>query len=169
MTTALNEQTINAKNDNPLLTSLHEIAQPADISWMPQTLGWQLLLLLCFAYLLYRVYLVVKKYLSNAYRRAALSELQGIGNEEEEIKKIPLILRRTALYGYKRADVAPQLGQAWEQWLDAQCQGCDFAGTHRGLLSQLAYAKQPNMKTSQIDAIKAQAMLWVKNHRGEHD
>ena len=106
-----NETLLAIKNENPLLTSLHEIAQPAEIDWLPQTLGWQLLLLLFFTYLLYRVYLVIKKYLSNAYRRAAitahLAELQLNLDENSQLKKIPLILRKTALYGYPRLQVAP--------------------------------------------------------------
>ncbi len=168
----INEKLLAAKPDNPLLTSLHEIAQPAEINWLPQTLGWQLLVLLFFTYLLYRVYLVIKKYLSNAYRRAALShlaELQLTLDESSELKKIPLILRKTALYGYPRLQVAPHLDNSWELWLDKECQGSDFSGQHRGVLSQLAYAKQPKLSTQQIQAIKEQAMFWVKNHRGAHD
>ena len=158
-----------ASNSTPLLSSLNEISAPTQISWFPQTLGWQLLFLLFFCYLLYRIYLLIKKYVGNAYRRAAHYEMQLISTEPDNLKKIPLILRRTALYAYPRKLVSPQIGNDWEQWLDQECHGCDFSTQHSGVLSELAYAKQPKLSEEQIQALKSQVMLWIKSHRGEHD
>jgi hypothetical protein len=165
------EQMFTPKDANPVLSTLHEIAAPADINWWPQTLGWQLLMLLVICYLLYRVYLRVDNYISNAYRRAAMIELMACADEAEDYEQISKILRRTALYAFDRKQVAPLIGSDWESWLDLQCKGCDFSGEFKGMLSQLAYApssilSQSTMTSEKLSSFKSHIIFWVKNHRG---
>jgi hypothetical protein len=159
---------IPPKDANPLLSSMHEIATPTDIDWWPQTLGWQLLLLLAFAYLLYRLYLIIGKYISNAYRRAAMIELMSCSDKATDLEQVCKILRRTALYAFDRKQVAPLVGKDWEHWLDQQCKGTDFSGKHQGILSQLAYAPQASIESEKLAAFKSQVVFWVKNHRGNY-
>lgn len=169
MSEAIEKMIAQQQQDNPLLSSLHEISLPADISWWPQTVGWQCLLLLLVGYLLYRLALIVRRYQHNAYRRAARLALLQLSTEQHDLALIPQILRRTALYAYQRQLVSPLIGQHWELWLDQQCKGVDFSGVHRGILDQLAYAKQANCSTEQIEAFKLQVLQWVKHHRGQYD
>lgn len=167
------EKVFTPKDANPALSSLHEISAPTDIDWMPQTLGWQLLLLLAFCYLLYRLYLRVDKYISNAYRRAAMVELTACADSPEDYERISKILRRTALYAFDRQQVAPLIGTEWESWLDKQCKGTDFSGEFTGVLSQLAYAPhsvdtQSAGSQAKLSSFKSQVTLWVKQHRGHY-
>ncbi|KGJ94128.1 DUF4381 domain-containing protein [Colwellia psychrerythraea] len=167
------ENIFTPKDANPVLTSLHEISAPSGINWMPQTLGWQLLLLLAFCYLLYRLYLQIKRYISNAYRRAAIVELDACAESSEGYEKVSKILRRTALYAFERNQVAPLIGADWESWLDKQCKGTDFSGEFKGLLSQLAYAphsfdSQPAISPDKLSSFKSQVAIWVKHHRGHY-
>ena len=166
------ETIFTPKDGNPALTSLHEISMPADINWLPQTIGWQVILLLVICYLLYRIYLRVDKYISNAYRRAALIELTACGDEAADFERISKILRRTALYAFDRTQVAPLIGEKWETWLDQQATGTDFSGELKGLLSQLAYAPptsiQSGLSAEKLSLFKSQAVLWVKSHRGHY-
>jgi hypothetical protein len=179
------EQLVTPKEGNPMLSSLREIPTPADINWWPQTLGWQLLLLLAFCYLLYRVYGVFQKYISNAYRRAALAELMLIDidegsaelsqlsqpqlSEPSELSKIPHIIRKTALYAYDRKQVAPLIGKEWEHWLDQQCEHVSFSSNYSGLLAHLTYSDQIQISREQLLGLKSQVATWIKNHRGNHD
>lgn len=164
ITTLMSEQSAN-----PMLAPLKEINAPADISWWPQTLGWQLLLAAFCTYLLYRVALLVRRYRNNAYRRAALVELTNINIKQSELVLMPQILRSTALYAFERQQVSPLIGTEWEQWLDEQCQGTDFAGYFKGMLDQLAFSPKPNLSSEQLTELKSQVLFWVKNHRGKYD
>lgn len=160
---------ITPDNSNTALESLREIGAPADISWLPQTLGWQLLLLALFCYLLYRLYLRFKRYMHNAYRRAAIIALADVSEENQNLDQLPLILRRTALYGYKRKDVAPLTNHDWEVWLDKQCANCQFSTQYSGLLNQLSYQASPPTSTADITGLKLLIIHWIKHHRGGHD
>lgn len=163
------ESLITEKPGNPLLSSLREINVPADISWWPQTLGWQLILLLICAYLLYRVGLMLRRYNNNAYRRGAQAELLKLADELGHLQLMPQILRSTALYAFERDQVAPIIGHKWEQWLDLQCKGSDFSGKYKGLLDQLTYSAQPNIANEQLSAFKLHILFWLKHHRGKYD
>ena len=165
--TATNSITPN--QSNPLLKGFSEVSAPADISWMPQTLGWQLVLLLIVSYLLYRVYLIAKRHIANAYRRAAMLALVQLGDETSDLQKIPQLLRRTALYAYDRELVTPLIGQDWENWLDTQCKGSAFTSTCPGILNQLAYAPEVEIEQAKLMTLKQQVAHWIKNHRGQHD
>ncbi|TRX54936.1 DUF4381 domain-containing protein [Thalassomonas sp. M1454] len=160
---------ITPNQANPLLKGFSEVAAPAEVSWLPQTLGWQLVLLLIVSYLLYRVYLIAKRYIANAYRRAALVKLLQLGDEATDVQKIPQLLRRTALYAYDRELVTPLIGNDWEQWLDQECKGATFAANCPGILNQLAYAPDIAIEPSKLVVFKQQVAHWIKNHRGQHD
>lgn len=160
---------IAPNQSNPLLKGFSEVAAPADISWLPQTLGWQIILLLIISYLLYRVYLIAKRYIGNAYRRGALLQLVQLGDDVADIQKIPQLLRRTALYAFDRELVTPLIGSDWELWLDNQCPGAQFTKNCPGILNQLAYAPELNLEPSKLLIFKQQVAHWITNHRGQHD
>lgn len=167
------EKVFTPKDANPVLSSLHEIIAPTGINWMPQTLGWQIVLLLVFCFLLYRLYLHIDRYISNAYRRAAIVELNACAESSEDYERVSKILRRTALYAFDRKQVASLIGADWESWLDKQCKGSDFSGEFKGLLSQLAYAPhsvdtQSTISQDKLSSFKSQVTVWVKHHRGHY-
>lgn len=157
------------KVNNPALGMLQDISPPADISWWPQTTGWQLIALLIFCYVLYLGYLRFAKYMSNAYRRVALSELETLTIDEHSAKKLPQLLRRVALYGYQRTLVTPFTGREWESWLDQQCSGADFTGKYQGLLAQLAYSQQTTLSPEHMTEFSHHIKHWIKHHRGQND
>jgi len=157
------------KHANPLLTDLIESPRPSDISWVPTTIAWKILLLLGLGMVLYRIYLLWLKYLRNAYRRSALKELLSLGQEEQDLRKIPLVLRRTALYAYSRRTVASLSAHSWEDWLDTQVLTSDFSGRHKGMINALAYAPLSSIEQEKIKDFKNHVIQWVRLHRGEYD
>ncbi|MEW6996207.1 DUF4381 domain-containing protein [Colwelliaceae bacterium BS250] len=157
-----------ASSEQSPLAKLHEISPPEDISWLPQTLGWQLILLCIVAYSLYRVYLMYDKWLKNAYRREAISYLNSLGSEPADIVQIPVIIKRAALYGFNREEVAQLGGKDWESWLDKNCHGVSFSSQLTGVLSHLAYSPKPSISKEQLDELKSQVSTWVSNHGGHY-
>lgn len=157
-----------ASSQQSPLSKLHEIPVPKDISWLPQTLGWQLILLSVVGYGLYKVYLAYDKWLKNAYRREAVNYLNSLGSEPADLIQIPVIIKRAALYGFNRAEVSQLGGKDWENWLDKQCSGVNFSGQLTGVLSHLAYSPKPTISKAQLAELKTQVTTWVNNHRGHY-
>ncbi|WP_171180451.1 DUF4381 domain-containing protein [Ruegeria sp. HKCCD8929] len=112
----MNETEIPA--DTSLVELLDQLVVPelpAPISMVPQTMGWPIVgavLVLLLTYALWRWFRV---YRANAYRRAALAELAGAGDDPAQVARI---LRRAALAGFDRRDVAGLRGRDWIAFLE---------------------------------------------------
>ncbi|MGO6985758.1 DUF4381 domain-containing protein [Rhizobium leguminosarum] len=108
------------------LRSLHDIVVPAPVSWWPQTWGWAVVAaLLVFAALLVTLRRI-KRYRANAYRREALTLLEGVADKlqhpatrPDAIRELAEVLKRTALAAWPRDEVASLSGDGWVRFLDA--------------------------------------------------
>lgn len=112
------------------LRSLHDIAVPEPVSWVPQTWGWGvlaaamavMLVLLCLRWTL--------RYRANAYRREALLLLTAIEgrlrlpeSRQEGVRELGELLKRTALAAWSREEVASLSTADWVRFLDAHDDG----------------------------------------------
>jgi len=153
------------------LRSLKDIVEPAPISWMPQTWGWlALALLLMLAAVLFalRAY---RRYRANAYRRAALAVLAGIGEEMRNpltrahaVQSLASLLKQTALAAWPREEVAPLSGAAWVNFLKAH-----DATLARGLalaLDDLEYrdAATAGLPSNIGEDLVTAARTWIERH-----
>ena len=103
--------------DAASLDRLHDLAPPPEVSWWPMAPGWYVvsgILLLVVLLVLYRFW---RHWKANAYRRAALRELNSL----DDATAIAALLRRTALVIAPRSRIAGKTGTAWLAWLAAQC------------------------------------------------
>ncbi|NEI05676.1 DUF4381 family protein [Rhizobium leguminosarum] len=108
------------------LRSLYDIAMPAPVSWWPQTWGWAVVAaLLAFAALLV-ILRRIKRYRANAYRREALTLLEGVADKlrhpatrPDAIRELAEVLKRTALGAWPREEVASLSSDGWVRFLDA--------------------------------------------------
>lgn len=133
---------------NYLLEGIVETAAPQNISFWPQTVAWQLIFLLLFLYSLKKIYQHWKRYQNNAYRREALTWLANCSlTNEEDIRQLPTLLRKTALLandisrqyqskplGFdtatnRRYEITKLTGISWAQWLDKHCPKSRFSQT----------------------------------------
>ncbi|RJG42131.1 DUF4381 domain-containing protein [Motilimonas pumila] len=179
MTTNTGLAPLQPENVNPLMASLSEPSLPDSISWMPNAPGWYCLLFLLFCLLLHRIYLRVQTYIANTYRRAALVELEQLSlesltGERASLERLPQLLRRTALYAYPRAEIAPLTGIDWEKWLDQHCTKRPFSSGFSkselsGVLAQLAYSPAASLTEEKRKAIMENVALWIKHHEVSHD
>lgn len=142
------------------LRTLHDIAVPPPVSWLPQTWGWGLLaalLLLGFAILLYRW---AKRYQRNAYRREALRVLETISSKAQAAD-VAELLKRTALSAWPRTDVAALSGGQWVAFLEGHSPeplGSDL----KAFLASREY--QPDQHVNDMPVIVTQARLWIERH-----
>ena len=105
-----------------LLDLLHDIVRPDPVAWTPQTIGWTIV----GAWLLVAILLIawnrIRKWRRNRYRREALAMLNRIGAQADASSsavagQVALLIKRTALVAYPRAEVANLYGSQWATFL----------------------------------------------------
>ena len=114
---------------NPQSIELRDIRYPSEIDWWPMAPGWWLVLILIVTLLFVVILKLYQKYNENRARRAALSWLKSIQNDnvirsatKELTKTLSTLLRRTMLAYLPRNEVANLVGDRWLDFLD---QGLD--------------------------------------------
>ncbi|GAA3098637.1 DUF4381 domain-containing protein [Rhizobium viscosum] len=152
------------------LRSLHDIAVPPPVSWLPQTWGWAALAALL-AIAVLAVFLVwLRRYRRNAYRREALRLLDGIEADirnperrEKGVHELSELLKRTALAAWPRSDVAALTGRAWLKRMDSR--GTDDALTR--LLDDLEYhdgAAIAALPPDSANELMLDSRRWIRRH-----
>ena len=140
--------------NNLTLNDLYDIIVPEPASWWPPAPGFWILLLAfitVFAVLLIRW---LKKNRKNAYRRAAMRELEQANTAPE----IAAILRRTALVAYSRETVASLHGADWFQWLEKT------AGIQMPESAIIAMNKIYSNNPSAPEALRSYTSEWIRKH-----
>lgn len=141
-----------------LMDRLVEPAEPAPVSMMPETAGWTILaaiLALVLAWLVWRGW---HRWQANAYRRAALAELDEAGDDPVAVAAI---LRRTALAAWPREQIASLSGKDWLRFLDAT----GGEGFVEGVGAALADAPYRVEKGHPVAGLGTIAARWVRAHR----
>lgn len=160
--------------DNPAsLENLNDIVMPADVGWWPLAGGWYALAAVVIILLAWYIIKSVKDWKANAYRRAALAELQSLvdnaGDQDSRaagLRKLPALLKRTALSVYPREDVAALSGDDWFRFLNSKVSKPSFSPQAFDLLNRVAYTTGDltdigdDAVRSLVDACKS----WLKHH-----
>ena len=84
---------------NQDLSRLHDIALPEPVSWMPQTIGWLVLLGLMVVLGAWLTFTMYRRHKANRYRRLALLELAQIAAafDERDMRAKSLVQSRTLI------------------------------------------------------------------------
>lgn len=136
------------------LSDLHDIVMPEPASaWPPAPGVWVVsgLILLIAGMLFFRWF---KTYRKNAYRRAALAELEQAGS----VAEMGEILRRTAIQAFGREAVIELQGEAWFQWLEAQ------PGLQIPEKVRRAWRSIYSSRAADSEALRDYVGKWVREH-----
>jgi hypothetical protein len=158
------------------LRELHDVVVPSQVSLMPATVAWGVVLatlLLAAAYWGWRWW---RRWQRDSYRRDALGELSAIearlGSSETRaaaLAALPTLAKRVALCASPRAEIASLSGEAWLSALDTSWPGTGFAEGAGRLLPTLAYAPGAEL-AALTDAEIAQCVTllreWIVRHHG---
>lgn len=139
------------------LDRLHDIVLRPAVAWWPLAPGWYVLLaviLLVAALLGWRIW---KRWQANAYRRAALRELQAL----HDAPAIAELLRRTALAVVPRHVVAAKTGASWADWIARQSSEA-MSPEVRELLTAGIYGRPATDRD--VDALRDFARGWIARH-----
>ena len=116
------------------LAELRDIHQPGMIETWPPALGWWILAGLgVLAFLALCIWLY-RRWRANRYRREAIRELQSLhsnwqadSDDHAYLLALQSLLKRVALTGFPREDVASLTGEAWVQFLDQSTGSHEFS------------------------------------------
>lgn len=157
------------------LDRLHDLATPEPVSWMPQTAGWYVLLLLAVIGLLWFAGRLVRLWKANRYRTAALAELAQIEelarkpeSRSEALTGLPVLVKRTALSFAGRTQVAALHGGHWLRFLDSCMGGTEFTQGPGRLLIDLSYLPADRLAALEADDVAGLLTLvrrWISRHR----
>lgn len=154
-------------NPQDPLANLHPLREPPPIGWWPPAPGWWLLAALALVMLLVLVFMLWRRYRANAYRRAALKQLQHLQQVHDQhsddlqfITQTNALLKSVALVAYPRREVAASSGQQWLAFLNSKLVK---ARPFPEAFVSAAYCKDtPDVSVGQL-YLTAQA--WIKQHK----
>ncbi len=154
------EEELKGLNLVDLYDKLIQPEAPVPISLWPQTVGWlwlgaAVVILSALAFWRWRAWRQ-----ASAYRRAALVALKDAGEDPAAIADV---LRRAALCGFPRAQVAQLYGADWLAFLDGVAQGTRFGTSDAGR----ALAAAPYRPQAPQPDLPAMAETWIRTHRQE--
>jgi hypothetical protein len=143
--------------DPASLDRLRDIAEPDPVSWWPLAPGWWLMLAVITIAVVFFAVRFCRKWQANAYRRAALRELESSTTAAE----IHRLLKRTALAAFPRGQVASLSGQAWCDWL-GQTAAMEVPPAAAQTMTVGVYQDaQPN----ELGEALRVAAYWIKHHQ----
>jgi len=160
--------------DPTSLQNLNNIVLPEAIGWWPLAVGWYFLFGLLLIMLTWFAYASIRRWSNNRYRRAALQQLQLLaddiqttGKRDASLRQIPVLLKRTALSVYPRAQLASLTGKDWHDFLNSKVSKPSFPEPTANLLDEISYSVGD---LSKVDAQAADDLLrashhWLKHHR----
>lgn len=143
-----------------LLDALAPITPPADIAMTPQTPAWAVLALGAFGGLSALVLWAMRRHRATAYRRAGLAALRNTGDDPA---RIAIVLRRTALAAFPRAQVAGLHGRDWVAFLTVTAPG---AGMQNEACAT-ALIEGPFRPVPPNPDLTARAAVWIRTHRAQ--
>jgi hypothetical protein len=144
--------------NGPDLSQLHDFYQPLPSSWVPQTIGWYVLLALLFAGALFLIVRALRRWLRDRYRRDALREIEAAAPAQ-----LSEILKRAAMVRWPRPKVASLTGKDWTDFL-ADSSGLDAFRSAPGDRIESVALSSSALATADRNRLKQLAADWVKLH-----
>lgn len=164
-----NASTLDPMTETALRT-MRDIVTPTPVSWLPQTWGWGLLAGIILALLATWVFIALRRYRRNAYRREALRILETIQADmatperrSDGVRKISALLKQTALAAWPRESVAAITLDRWTAFLRGSVNGKE----EQSLTSALALeyrASGEALSDEACDEVIANARQWIEKH-----
>jgi hypothetical protein len=134
---------------NPSLQQLRDIHLPRAIHMWPTAPGWVVLYIAAFALMMYGIYFWYqsnKRRHTIKYTLRQLKQLQTLSQHNPDniniAAEISTLIRRTALYYFKRDAIAGLTGQEWLKFLNDSGKTTQFTDAAGQLLIDAPYRKQ---------------------------
>jgi hypothetical protein len=137
---------------------LKELPFPDAVGVFPLAPGWYGLLGVVLVVVLFGCWRWRIRWRANAYRRDALAEVRG------DPRQLPFVLRKAALHGFPRDEVASLRGADWIGWLNETGGETLFEARDAALLDVLAYAPETAVGIDDSQRLAGAAETWLRCH-----
>ncbi len=159
---------------NYLLKEFVETQAPESVSWFPQTIAWKILFVCFLVWSARKVWLKVKAYKANAYRREALSWLANLPEfnstkPDSQYRQLPALIKTTALFYFQRKEVNNIHFSDWDTWLDSHCTKTDFTHKCPQLLTHISYREHISIGQQDMHTLVEQIKIWIIHHGDSND
>ena len=151
---------------DPQKLPLRDIHLPEPVSWWPPAPGWWLVLALVIGLAALAVWLYRRPRRAKAPRRLALRELERISRDyavhrdpQRLAVQLSVLLRRTAISLFPRAEAAGLTGEAWLVYLDGVLRDGRFT---QGVGRQLASAPYSPATDVDAEALLSLCRDWIE-------
>lgn len=148
-----------------LLELLHAPVMAEPVSWVPQTIGWQVVGVWLGILAVLGAWHAFQYWRRNRYRREALDALADIEAELDDAPgrtatEIGALVKRTALAVYPRAEVAHLYGADWAAFLCESAANDAEVTQSAGDIASAAYRTDIDPRS-----LIGPARRWIKVHR----
>jgi hypothetical protein len=156
------------------LAGLADIAVPDPVSWYPEAWGWWVLAGALFVAALVLAIRWARRFVANRYRREALEEwaaleasLDSESRRATALAELAVLLKRTALSAWPRAEVASLSGRAWTEFLRSHGGRAGVDERMARLLDDAEYQPGSLGTVSRQDAHACARAVrdWIEGHR----
>jgi len=165
---------VQAPQTRPSLAGLHDIVLPESVRWMPATTAWYVLAAAVLIALAVVVFLAMRRYEANRYRREALARMEAISEalavpaqRDAALSQLPQLTKQVALAFSRRDEVAALSGDAWLRFLDESYEGDRFSAGPGRLLPAIAYGSPSSraaIPETDVGELTALLRAWIKGH-----
>lgn len=160
----------DAMGDDPL-ANLRDLHLPEAVADWPPALGWWLLSVIFLIVLIWTGRALCRRFKNRAYRRQAQLELKAIvadynqtQDSSDALIALQLLMKRAAMTGFNRAEVAALTGVAWTQFLDTTSPKTIFSLGPGELLIDGPYQLSSAPSTTELTALFSLCADWIKAH-----
>jgi len=157
------------------LQNLKDIIPPDRVPLWPPAPGWYVLGTVVLIGVIWVAWRWFQNWRANRYRSEALAELERLESQfrddqhrETALAVLPELVKRTALAGFRRQDVASLTGKIWLEFLDATGATKAFTQGPGNLLLEFSYqpaAVLEKIPDQQVNDVMSLVREWMKKHK----
>jgi Ca-activated chloride channel family protein len=152
------------------VAGLIDVPLPHEVSLLPQTWEARVAIVLLVTALGAALWRYAHLRRANRYRREALAELSRIehgrnSGPSDLLARLTVLVRRTSLAAFPRAQVVPLIGSGWLSFLDRSYGGEEFRHGVGRLLASGPYQQTPP-DAAELQSLVRLVRRWIRGHHG---
>ncbi|WP_121665528.1 DUF4381 domain-containing protein [Mesonia aquimarina] len=137
---------------------LQKLYEPEPVAFTFETIGWKVLAVVLCIILVCTSFILIKKYIKNAYRRRALKKLEEITSIVDAL----IILKKVAIQTFDRNKVGNLYGAQWLEFLDQTGKKVNFSSLKKDI--ETAIYTNDEVDSNVRAAIILNSKKWIKTH-----
>ncbi len=143
-------------------TQLNNLYEPPPVPFTFETIGWEILLGVLILLLLVLAEIWIKSYRRNAYRRAALKQLNLYQQSSWKVQDVLVLLKSSAIHAYGRQRTASLHGLNWLQFLEGSGKNVQLVKLEQDIATAVYQDQSLNPQAG--DELMDNARKWIKTH-----